>query len=130
MPLNVYVVCIYIYTYIHTLQDGPNNIWDTLPIAFYLLPYIRRHDVRALVTFDGHGVSGVLQCVAVGCRVLLCDAACGPQMCAPLLPLMVIESLVHCIVLQRVAACCSLLQCVIMCCSVMRWVAVCCCSVL
>ena len=40
------------------LQDGPKNIWDTGPLAFYLIPHIRRHNICAIITFDGHGVSG------------------------------------------------------------------------
>eukprot|EP00802_Teleaulax_amphioxeia_P020735 Tamp_21034.p1 GENE.Tamp_21034~~Tamp_21034.p1 ORF type:complete len:314 (+),score=45.02 Tamp_21034:170-1111(+) len=40
------------------LQDGPKNVWDTAPISFYLIPYLKRHRIGAIVTFDSHGVSG------------------------------------------------------------------------
>ena len=40
------------------LQDGPQNIWDASPIAFYLMPYIKRHNLSAIITFDARGVSG------------------------------------------------------------------------
>jgi len=53
------------------------------------------------------GTPGVLQSVAVCCRVLQCFAVC-------------------CSVLQCVAVCCSVLQIVAVCCSVIQCVAVCC----
>jgi len=130
MQSNLYIVCVCICTYICTLQDGPNNIWDTSPIAFYLLPYIRRHDVRALVTFDGHGVSGVLQCVAVCCSGLPCFTVCCSVRPSDVCALVTFEGHGVAGALHCVAACCSVLLCVVACCSVMRWVAVCCCSVL
>jgi len=40
------------------LQDGPLNHWDAEHIAFYLLPFIRRENIRAVVSFDERGVSG------------------------------------------------------------------------
>ena len=42
------------------VQDGPKNVWDTGHVAFYLLPRIKRHNIRAIITFDDYGVSGAL----------------------------------------------------------------------
>ena len=58
----------------------------------------------------GRVLEGVLQCVAVCCRILQCVAVC-------------------CSVLQCVAVCCGLLQCVAVCCSVCLPYSAVCCSV-
>ena len=42
------------------VQDGPKNMWDTGHVAFYLLPHVKRHNICAIITFDGYGVSGAL----------------------------------------------------------------------
>ena len=33
-------------------------MWDVEPLAFYLLPHIKRNSIGAIVTFDSRGVSG------------------------------------------------------------------------
>jgi len=40
------------------LQDGPNNNWEVSAISEHLLPFIDKHNIGALVTFDNYGISG------------------------------------------------------------------------
>mmetsp|Transcript_60294 Transcript_60294/g.142047 ORF Transcript_60294/g.142047 Transcript_60294/m.142047 type:complete len:283 (+) Transcript_60294:42-890(+) len=52
------------------LQDGPMNVWDVEHVAEFLLPFIARHSISALVTFDGYGVSGHPNHIALYAAVL------------------------------------------------------------
>jgi len=79
-----------------------------------------------------HVCCSVIECVAVGCSVLLAYSpvpGCSrfPRRCKRVFCCRVFCSVLqYAAVMQRVAACCSVLQCVAVCCSVVQCVAVCC----
>jgi len=73
--------------------------------------------------FDGHGVSSMLQCVAMCCSVLKTHVM---RYIACALVTFDGRGVSGVFNMCCVAECCSVLQCVAVCCSVMQCVAVCC----